>query len=109
MPLFTLPLLFSVLLIVPLVSQAQPAQMRMMNKPVPCGDFGQIMATVTGKDWKEVPIWRGGPNEMGNQTVLFFNNEKTNWTLVEYRGGLGCVLGSGEVSALGDNIQYGTK
>jgi len=92
--------------IFPFISWAQPPNLRMMNKPVPCGDFGQIMATVTGKDWREVPIWRGGPNEMGNQTVLFFNNEKTNWTLVEYRGGLGCVLGSGETSALGDQLRF---
>lgn len=106
---FQLSLLFFVLLIVPLVSRAQPVDLRLSNKPVLCGDFGLIMAMVTGKDWKEVPIWRGGPNEAGNQTVLFFNPERTTWTLVEYRGSLGCVLGSGETSQLSDQLRFETK
>jgi len=102
-------LLFFVLLLVPLVSVAQAPNLRMVNKAVPCGDFGQIMATVTGKDWKETPIWRGGPNEAGNQTVLFFNLERTTWTLVEYRSNLGCVLGSGETSQLSDQLIFETR
>lgn len=100
-------LLFFVLLILPLKLVAEPVNLYLLNKPTPCGDFGEIIAAVTGKRWQETPIWRGGPpNEQGNQTVLFFNRSRTTWTLVEYRGSLGCVLGSGETSQLSDQLLF---
>lgn len=93
------------LALIPITVFSRDVELRIVSKPVPCGDFGSIMARVVGPEWQEIPIWRGGPNEQGNQTVLFYNNVRTTWTIVEYRNNQGCVLGSGMASQLSDSVK----
>jgi hypothetical protein len=86
------------------VAYAQTGELFKANKPIVCGNLGEIMEKITGADWREEPIWRGGPNEYQNMTTLFFNSETGSWTLIEYRNQTGCILGNGMSSQLTDRI-----
>jgi hypothetical protein len=86
------------------VAYAEDGQLFRTNKPIVCGNLGEIIAKITGQDWKETPIWRGGPNEYNNMTALFLNSETNSWTLIEYRDQTGCILGNGMISQLSDKI-----
>jgi hypothetical protein len=86
------------------VVYAETGQLFRSNKPVVCGNLGEIMAKVAGPDWKEVPIWRGGPNEYENMTTLFLNLETNSWTLIEYRNQTGCILGNGMSSEISNRL-----
>jgi len=97
--------LIALLLFVPLVSLAQ----NRAAKPVICFDMQSLVSMLTGEDNKETPVWRGGPNENGNLTVLFYNKETTAWSLIEYRDRTGCVLGTGHTSALSKDIESKMK
>jgi hypothetical protein len=84
--------------------EARTGELFRSTKTVVCGNLGEIMEKITGADWREEPIWRGGPNEYQNMTTLFFNSETGSWTLIEYRNQTGCILGNGMSSQLTDRI-----
>jgi hypothetical protein len=88
-------------LLLPLVSFAQ----NRIPKPVICFDLKQLINLLRSEQNNETPIWRGGPNENQNMTVLFLNKQTTAWTIIEYRDQTGCVLGSGELSELVKDIE----
>lgn len=75
------------------------------HKPVLCADLKEIIKTVTSNEYKELPIWRGAENDFGNKTVLFYNKEKTGWTIVEYKNEWGCIIGASDKSELATNIK----
>jgi len=75
------------------------------QKPVLCADLKEILKTITGDQYKELPIWRGAENDSGNKTVLFYNKEKTGWTIVEYKNEWGCIIGASDKSELATNIK----
>lgn len=74
-------------------------------KPVICYEMKDIVSVLTNKENKEIPLWRGGPNENGNNVVLFYNKNTTAWTLVEYRDQTGCVIGMGEQSKFSKELE----
>lgn len=96
-----LKLILIFLLFLPITSLAQ----NRAAKPVVCFDFKQIIDFLKSEQHNEIPIWRGGPNENQNMTVLFFNKQTTAWTLIEYRDQTGCILGSGEISEFAKDME----
>ncbi|NCZ29603.1 hypothetical protein EB118_16970 [bacterium] len=93
-----------ILIALSLMTAAVNAQ-TVVQKPVLCADLKEIIKTVTGQEHQELPIWRGAENDFGNRTVLFYNKEKTGWTIVEYRNEWGCIIGASEKSELATNVK----
>lgn len=73
------------------------------NKRVVCGGTEQIINTLTGKDYREKPIWMG-VNEQDNTFSIFVNNQTKSWTIIEFKGKTACILGSGEESQFSQEL-----
>lgn len=66
------------------------------NKPVNCGPFNEIVQLVTGKDFREQPLWIGVSPHDKTWFALFRNPSTSTWTLVQYGQDTGCVIGEGK-------------
>ena len=84
---------FLILLCFPLTAYSQ------IFKPVLCSDTKTIIETLTSQEYKERPVWMG-TNESGHNFGLFVNPNTGAWTIVEFKGAVGCILGGGKDSHL---------
>ena len=65
-----------------------------LNKPMKCGNAEFVMNHFA-QQYGEMPLWVG--KEMsGSYITLLVNKEKKTWTMVQYDGGIACVLGAGQ-------------
>ena len=83
-------------LVLGLITAAANAQTFKLRKEVICGDSKDILSTLTGKDFKEVPLWSGTDPESETRFVLMVNHDDTSWTIVQYTKNTACILGTGE-------------
>lgn len=86
--------------LLPAAALAQLPPLTLVQKPVACGDFGQLLTAVINEPWNETLWWRGKPEQQQTTIVLLVNTAQTNWTLLEYKDNQACVLGSGAASEL---------
>jgi len=77
-----------------------------MNKTTLCTDGVSIQRTLTNREFQEKPIWMG-ITENNAIISVYYNKENTRWTVVEFIGRIGCILGAGEESQL--STEYSTK
>lgn len=75
-----------------------------MNKPVRCTDTRTLIETLTGKDYKENPIWLG-TDQQGNNISVFVNTDTSAYTVIEFRGRIACVLSAGSESMLSQDTK----
>ena len=87
--------LILVLFVVGLVA----AQSITIQKPVECADTATLLRGLSGRDYKERPIWFGiEPEATVSRYSLFVNEETKTWTLIQFDKDMACVLGTGENS-----------
>lgn len=68
------------------------------SKEVQCGDRIEIVKSITGSEWKEIPLWHGIETTSESNYILFSNLKKQTWTLIQYQNDIACVIGSGSGS-----------
>lgn len=93
--------LLSLLLFLPNITYSQ----NLTSKSIACASFLEIIRILTSEEYKEIPIWRGGPDDNGNKIVLFFNRSTTSYTIVEYKNDTGCILAGGNKSQLSKPLE----
>ena len=87
-------LLLLVLLVVGLVA----AQSVTVEKSLQCGDTKSLIQTLTGEDYKEMPIWWGIEPATVSRYSLFVNEQTKTWTLIQFDENMACILGVGNAS-----------
>jgi hypothetical protein len=81
-------------LLLPAVALAQPVT---VEKKVICDSLEAVMASLSGENIKEVPIWFGKEpeSELPGYSVLV--NEKTGtWSIIQFNQKAACIIGAGE-------------
>ena len=68
-----------------------------LNKPMKCGKAEFVMNHFA-QEYGEMPLWVG-KDISGSHITLLVNKEKRTWTMVQYDGGIACVLGAGQTSS----------
>lgn len=82
---------------------AESSEPVVINKAIVCGEFDSIINRLTGKTYREYPMWIG---DTEHTTIsLFVNTSTGTWTLLEHNNEVGCILGAGEAFLKG-NIKY---
>lgn len=74
-----------------------------LNKRVVCLDTESLIRNLIGKDYEEQPVWMG-VNDRDNTFSLFINKETATWTIIEFKGKTGCILGAGKDSQISQDI-----
>ncbi len=85
-------LFFTFMLFLIPVSFAQ--EIIIAEKQVVCGNIDSIVSELTGKEYREYPMWVGS-TALSN-IVLYVNTSTATWTLVEHNDEIGCIIGVGK-------------
>jgi hypothetical protein len=68
------------------------------QKPVLCYPIGQLIKEI--KEMREEPQWTGSSIQGESQYLLVANEKDKGWTLIQFDGVNGCVIGAGTKSRL---------
>lgn len=68
------------------------------QKPILCYPIGQLIKEI--KDMREEPQWTGRSLQGESQYLLIVNEKTKNWTMIQFDGMNGCVIGAGTQSKL---------
>ena len=82
-----------------LFSLTSNAQLVQVNKPVVCGKLKDIIEEVSGEKYQEQPFWTGAQGDT-NKIIIMLNKKEKTWTIIQYEGEIGCMIGSGNRGAL---------
>jgi hypothetical protein len=63
------------------------------QKPVLCYPIGQLIKEI--KEMREEPQWTGSSIQGESQYLLVENEKDKGWTLIQFDGVNGCVIGAG--------------
>jgi hypothetical protein len=63
------------------------------QKPVLCYPIGQLIKEI--KEMREEPQWTGSSIQGESQYLLVANEKDKGWTLIQFDGVNGCVIGAG--------------
>lgn len=85
------------ILLFPGVALAQPT---IENKEVVCDKTERVFSLLTNQKYKEVPSWLGVSSR--NKFILFVNQNKNTWSMVEYDNDYACIIGAGRGSEFVD-------
>lgn len=66
----------------------------MAEKNVLCADTAQVLSFLTD-DYKEVSKWIGYEPTSNSHYSLLFNESTKTWTMIQFREGTTCMIGSG--------------
>jgi hypothetical protein len=80
-----------------LISSIAGAQVE-KQKPVLCYPIGQLIKEI--KEMREEPQWTGSSIQGESQYLLVANEKDKGWTLIQFDGVNGCVIGAGTKSRL---------
>ena len=81
-------------LLLPVLAFAEPVT---VEKKVVCDSLEAVMASLTGDDIKEVPIWMGKETESELPGYSVLVNEKTGtWSIIQFNQKAACIIGAGE-------------
>lgn len=80
-----------------LISSIAGAQVE-NQKPILCYPIGQLIKEI--KDMREEPQWTGRSLQGESQYLLIVNEKTKNWTMIQFDGVNGCVIGAGTKSRL---------
>jgi len=80
-----------------LISSIAGAQVE-KQKPVLCYPIGQLIKEI--KEIREEPQWTGRSLQGESQYLLIVNEKDKSWTLIQFDGVNGCVIGAGTKSRL---------
>jgi len=79
------------------VEKQKPVQVE-KQKPVLCYPIGQLIKEI--KEMREEPQWTGSSIQGESQYLLVANEKDKGWTLIQFDGVNGCVIGAGIKSKL---------
>jgi len=78
------------ILLFPGIALAQPT---IENKEVVCDKAERVFSLLTNQKYKEVPSWLGVSSR--SKFILFVNQNKNTWSMVEYDNDYACIIGAG--------------
>jgi hypothetical protein len=81
-------------LLLPAVALAQPVT---VEKKVICDKRDAVVESLTGSEYKEIPLWFGREQDNNLNVYGLLVNEKTGtWTFIQFNNNVACILGAGE-------------
>jgi hypothetical protein len=80
-----------------LISSIAGAQVE-KQKPILCYPIGQLIKEI--KEIREEPQWTGRSLQGESQYLLIVNEKDKSWTLIQFDGVNGCVIGTGAKSKI---------
>lgn len=85
-------LIVGILCLTPLILRSQ--DITKIDKTVNCLSLS-IIFQVLSKDYDEQPLFVGEDNNSKTKFIMTLNPKTRTWTMIEYEGNVGCIVGSG--------------